>query len=236
MVVLDPTTHTYIDSDNTEYQSVTRFINKFVPEFDFDQKSKQYASKYGLDVEEVRKSWKLKNKLSTDFGTSIHEQIELSLLGQPILESFNFKESVKSITSLVREHFPKGSYLLEHTVWNKEVKIAGTSDLIVDCGDNFSIIDFKTNKQIKYTNDYESKSLLKPINHLPNGEYFKYALQLSFYAYLYSLSTNKTPYRLSFYWLKRKNNSYEDSTNSSWVRYNVPYLKEEVECLLKHAR
>jgi ATP-dependent exoDNAse (exonuclease V) beta subunit len=236
MVVLDPTTHTYIDSDNITYQSVTRFINQFVPEFDFDNKSKQYAAKYGLDVEEVRSSWRLKNKQSTDFGTLIHEEIENKLLGQVKDKDLKFKETIIQIADKVEQEFPTGEYLHEHAVWDVEYKIAGTSDLIINEGKTFSIVDFKTNKQIKYTNDYESKFLLKPINHLPNGEYFKYALQLSFYALLYKQTSKLTPNRLCFYWLKRKKGSYEDLTNSEWVRYNVPYLEEEVKTLLDYER
>lgn len=234
MVVLDPITHTYLDSDNNSYQSVTTFINGFVPKFDFDNKSKQYASKYGLDVEEVRDSWRLKNKQSTDFGTLIHENIELCLLGKTDTK-FKFKECVEDIATTIKNSF-NGKFLLEHTVWNNENKIAGTSDLIVEGKHTFDIVDFKTNKQIKYYNEYEDKFLLKPINHLPNGEYFKYSLQLSFYAYFYRLTSNKQPSRLSFYWLKRKNNSYEDLKDSKWVRYNVPYLEEEVKALLDYVR
>lgn len=236
MVVLDPTNHTYVDSDNNEYQSVTRFISKFVPEFDFDNKSKQYAAKYGLDVEDVRASWKLKNKQSTDFGTLIHEQIENILLGNIEEEDLVFKDVIQKIINKVKADFPKGKYIHEHAVWDEGYKIAGTSDLIIKESKTFSIVDFKTNKQIKYYNEYEDKFLLKPVNHLPNGEYFKYALQLSFYAYLYKQLYDLTPTRLCFYWLKRKKASYEDLTGSEWVRYNVPYLEEEVKTLLDYEK
>lgn len=231
MVILDPITHVYLDADNNQYESVTRFINKFTPQFDFESKSKKYASKYGLDVEEVRESWKQKNKQSTDFGTLIHEQIENRLLKK---ES-NYDRIIEDVAFEIEDAFV-GEYLLEHTLWDKDYKIAGTSDLIVDKKNTFSVVDFKTNKQIKYTNDFEDKFLLKPINHLPNSEYFKYALQLSFYAYLYNLKTNKQLDRLCFYWLKRKNNSYENMDNASWIRHNVPYLKEEVKALLEYAK
>jgi len=231
MVILDPINHVYLDADNNQYESVTRFINKFVPQFDFENKSKKYAAKYGLDVEEVRESWKQKNKQSTDFGTLIHEQIENRLLKK----EFDYERIIEDVAFEIEESFD-GEYLLEHTLWDTKNKIAGTSDLIVDKENTFSIVDFKTNKQIKYTNDFEDKFLLKPVDHLPNSEYFKYALQLSFYAYLYNLKTNKQLDRLCFYWLKRKNNSYENMDKASWIRHNVPYLKEEVGKLLEYGK
>ena len=162
MVILDPTTHVYLDADNNQYESVTRFINKFVPQFDFDDKSKKYAAKYGLNVEDVRSSWKQKNKQSTDFGTLIHEQIENRLLKK----KSNYDAFVDSVALEIEQKFD-GEFLLEHTVCDKDNKIAGTSDLIVDNKSTFSVVDFKTNKQIKYVNDYEDKFLLKPVKHLP---------------------------------------------------------------------
>ena len=148
-----------------------------------------------------------------------------------------FKNIVESITKTVNEDFNKGEFLTEQVVYSTEHKIAGTSDLIIDNDNSFSIVDFKTNKQIKYTNIYQDKNLLPPVSHLPNSEFFKYSLQLSFYAYFYNLKTSKHIDRLCFYWLKRKNtSSYEDLNKFEWIRFNTPYLKEEVESCIKYAK
>lgn len=236
MVTLDPTTHTYRDSNNNEYISVTRFINKFVPQFDFELKSKQYAAKYGIDVEEVRRSWNQKNKDSTEFGTKIHEQIENNLKNKNFIIQEEYSDLVTEISVEIKNKFDEGKYLLEHPVFDEGYKIAGTSDLIVDNKSVFSVVDFKTNKKIKFTNDFNDKFLFDPISHLPNSEYFKYALQLSFYAYLYEKKTQKKLSRLCFYWLKRKNDSYTSLKDCKWIRYNVPFLKEEVEMCLQYAK
>ena len=232
-ITLEPTSHTYSDELGQEYKSVTRFINQFVPHFDFEQKSKAYASKYGMNVEEVRENWTNKNKSSTDFGTKIHSLIE-SALNKKTIEPGNFFNPVKDIVDELFKLF-QGDFITESVIYDLSHKIAGTSDLIVDEGSKFSIVDFKTNKQIKYTNDFEHKYLLKPVSHLPNGEYFKYSLQLSFYAYFYQNITGKDVNRLCFYWLKRtKVEDYNNMARAKWVRYNVPYLKEEVESCLSH--
>lgn len=235
MINFNKEEHKYTDNSGEEYVSVTRFINRFVPVFDFDKKSMMYAAKYGMDVDRVRQEWKQKNLDSTDFGTKIHLRIEKALSDRDYQQT-----ECDSITDAICNEITntfKGNYLTEHIVCNPCNKIAGTSDLIIDNNDNFSIIDFKTNKQIKYTNDFDEKSLLKPISHLPNSEYFKYSLQLSFYAYFYSLLTNKAVDRLAFFWLKRKNpKDYKNTAGSVWVRYNTPYLKEEVITCLEYAR
>lgn len=233
MIILDPISHTYLDEDNNTYKSVTTLIKEFVPPFDFEKKSAQYAAKYGLDVEEVRESWRLKNKQSTDFGTKIHEEIE-TLISEGVYKGEEeHKEIIESVANTVLNSFKPGDFLLEHTVYNKNAKIAGTADIIVDKPTSFSVLDFKTNKEFKTQNQYE-KFLTGPVSHLSNGEFFKYSLQLSFYAYFYNLMTGKMVDRLCVFWLDRgKNNKdYSSVKGSKWVRYNLPYLKEEVmSCL-----
>jgi ATP-dependent exoDNAse (exonuclease V) beta subunit len=230
---LDVESHTYTDSTGEKYESVTRFINKFVPSFDFDAQSKRYAAKYGLNVDDVRAGWRKKNEDSTNFGTKIHSLIESYLNEEKIPEDKTFKV-IESICDEIRS-CNKGKYLIEEIVYNEKRKIAGMSDLIVVNGDSFNVVDFKTNKQIKHGNDYQDKFLLKPVDHLPNGEYFKYSLQLSFYAYFFTELTGKKVDRLCFYWLKRKKiENYDDLTGAQWCRYNVPYLKEEVENCLRY--
>jgi len=232
-ITLEPVSHIYSDELGQEYKSVTRFINQFAPQFDFEQKSKAYASKYGMSVETVRESWTKKNKDSTDFGTKVHSLIENALIKKTV-EPGPFFKPVKEIVNEVTSMFG-GNFITESVIYDPQHKIAGTSDLIVDGDSKFSIVDFKTNKQIKYTNEYEDKFLLNPVSHLPNGEYFKYSLQLSFYAYFYRNITGKDVDRLCFYWLKRsKVENYDDLTKAKWVRYNVPYLKEEVESCLNY--
>lgn len=235
MIILDPTTHTYLDSNDVKYKSVTTLIKDFVPKFDFDEKSKLYAAKYGLDVEEVRQSWRQKNVDSTSFGTAIHKEIE-NLINEGVYNGEpKFKEPVSEVVNTIVSDFKPGNFLLEHIVFNEEYKIAGTADVIVDNKKSFSVLDFKTNKEFKVQNPYD-KYLLEPISHLPNGEFFKYSLQLSFYAYFYSLATSKSLDRLAVYWLDRtkNNNSYTNLNKSKWVRYNLPYLKEEVIDCLNH--
>jgi ATP-dependent exoDNAse (exonuclease V) beta subunit len=227
MIIFDPEHHTYTDGDNNLYTSVTTYIKKFTPQFDFDEKSKQYAAKYGMDVQVVRESWKNKSVMSTDFGTIIHEQIEKRLQGENNIINKEFEPAILQIVDIINEKF-KGKLLIEKILSDPNYFIAGTADLIVDNADSFHLIDFKTNKQINFSNNF-GEFMHDPISHLPNSEFFKYSLQLSFYTFFYENLTNKHPKSLCFYWLKRKNNTQYDKLGKyEWIRYNVPYLKEEV--------
>jgi hypothetical protein len=231
-IKLDAATHTYTNTKNEKYKSVSSLIEQFVPFFDFEQKSYDYSIKYNIPVEEVRKDWREKNKNSTVFGKQIHSNIE-KLIKE---ENYSHKEKIyDQIGQQIKTFSKKGTKLLtEEIVYCDEFKIAGMSDLIVDRKNDFDIIDFKTNKKIKFENSFDEKFLLYPLNYLPNAEYFKYALQLSLYGLMYEKMYDKRLYRLVMFWFKRK--SPEDYTclNGTWVKYSLPFLKEEAKLLLEY--
>lgn len=232
MVVLDKKTHTYTNKAGEVYKSVSALIDQFVPFFDFEQKSYDYSLKHGIPVEEVRKSWRDKNKLSTTYGHKIHSVIE-NLISENV---FKHEDKIyNDILQQVEKFNVKQSKLKsEEIIHDETFKVAGTSDLIVERKNDFDIIDFKTNKKIKYVNPFDDKFLLFPVNNIPNSEYFKYALQLSLYGYLYELKTNKKLHRLIMFWFKRRDPENYEIFEGEWVRYSLPYLKEEAMALLEY--
>lgn len=231
-VVLDKKTHTYTTNKGEKYKSVSKLIEQFVPFFDFEQKSYDYSLKYGIPVEEVRASWREKNKKSTEYGHKIHKIIEEQIK----VKDFSHKEKIytKVLKEVQKYISIKDQIFTEEILHCDNHKIAGTSDLIIERKADFDIIDFKTNKKIKFENPYEDSFLLFPLNTIPNAEYFKYALQLSLYAYMHELKTNKKAYRLIIFWFKRKNIDDYECFDGEWVKYSLPYLKEEVELILEY--
>lgn len=90
----------------------------------------------------------------------------------------------------------------EQLVWIDEYKVAGTADLIIEHNDyEFSVGDFKTNKSIDFFNKF-GQHLLNPISHLSDCNYNIYSLQLSLYAYLFSLKSGKKCRKLFLMHLK----------------------------------
>jgi ATP-dependent exoDNAse (exonuclease V) beta subunit len=230
-ITLEPKTHTYTDAGGAKYKSVSALIEQFVPFFDFEQKSYDYSVKYGLPVEEVRSNWREKNKKSTVFGHKIHSNIE-KLISENKTE--HTEGIYDQILKEISKFYTKGAELLtEQIIHSDKYKVAGTSDLIVQRKSDFDIVDFKTNKKIKIENPF-NEFLLYPVQHLQNSEYFKYALQLSLYALMNEKLTNKKVYRLVMFWFKRKNPEDYESLDGTWVRYPIPYLKEEAELVLEY--
>ena len=226
-VTLDKKTHTYLSDKGVKFKSVSALIEQFVPFFDFEQKSYDYSIKYGIPLEEVRSNWKEKNRLSTVYGHKIHSVLEESIRSK----TFSHKEKIyDSILKELNKFVHKNEkFLSEQILFNEEYKVAGTTDLILERKNDFDIIDFKTNKKIKFENSFQDAFLLFPINNLPNAEYFKYALQLSLYAYMHELRTGKNAYRLIIFWFKRKKLEDYNCFEGEWVKYSIPYLKEEAK-------
>jgi hypothetical protein len=226
-VYLEPIKHEYINRESDKkYLSVTKFIHRFVNEFPANAIATSMSLKEGetRTKEDILAEWAGKNKKALTYGTAIHELLEKVLKSpggiyfakdkrdQKIVDAFN---EMNPITS-DRVYPERVLYLENHGV-------AGTADVIEDFDEHFNVWDFKTNKQINFIDKY-GKYMLDPVIHLSDCSYNVYALQLSFYAYMYSRETGKKVGRLGILWLNRETGNFE--------MFPIPYLKREVEALL----
>lgn len=218
--------HKYInDENNHEYISATKFLHLFEPEFDADKISGFVAKKRGITKEEVLKEWNEINKKSTTYGTKIHELMEnyikfnkIDNEYQQLYESYN-----KIISELSHDINEIHS---EKILWNDTYEIAGTSDLIIDYNnDEFSVGDFKTNKKFLYYSQYNN-NMLEPVKHLSSCQHNLYALQLSLYAYFYSLLSGK---KLRHIFLL-----YTNDITKGWEYIPCNYMHYEIIFMLKY--
>jgi hypothetical protein len=224
--ILKKSNHTYSDAQNNEYKSISSVLSKIKPKFDLEQKAVDYAVKKNMDVKDVLLLWEEKKNTGLNFGTVIHENIESYFLNKKVLDDRYF-EIIKEIYDQV---YVDGGYN-ELICFDKNKLICGTADYVYFKSNSFVIVDFKTNLKFNFENNFENKFLLNPVEHLPNSEYFVYALQLSFYAYMISKLTGLRCDNLSVYWLKRQIDT-KDKFKAKWLRYTVPYLEKEVKDIL----
>ena len=67
-------------------------------------------------------------------------------------------------------------------VWDKELKLAGSIDMLYKNPDGtFSIYDWKRSKEIIKTNRWNKYSHTECISHIPDTNYWHYCLQLNTY-------------------------------------------------------
>ena len=226
-VYLEPIKHEYINEDSgKKYLSVTKFIHKFVNEFPADRiaNSMSRRSDETRSKEDILAEWATNNKKALTYGTAVHELLERVLKApggilftkdkkdQNIIDAFN------DINPIVSDRV-----YAERVLHLEEDGIAGTADVIEDYDEYFNVWDFKTNKKINFIDKY-GKYMLSPLLHLSDCSYNIYALQLSFYAYMYSKETGKNVGRLGILWLNRETEKFEI--------FPIPYLISEVKKIL----
>ena len=220
MVVFNAENHTYKNPETGRYYtSVSGLLKKYKEPFDADFFASRTAAKTGKTKEQVLEEWAVNNKQACDKGHTVHDIFE-SYIKTGEVKDEKYIGEFKEIFN-IKDYKKVNS---EKIVYDDENEIAGTSDIIADVDDNyFDVLDFKTNKKFLFFNKY-NKYLLHPVSHLQECQYNDYSLQLSLYAYLYSLVTGKR--------LRQIRILYHDG--NKFHTYPVPYLYWEIKALIKN--
>lgn len=170
------------------------------------------APKLGMSKEEVLEMWKQSAIDACKFGTKTHLIMENYIIGKEKKEEHSLL--YESFNAIVEEDFKWAKKVWsEKLLYSDEYKIAGTADLIIEHNDfEFSVGDFKTNKKIDFANNFGQR-MLTPIEHLSDCNYNLYSLQLSLYAYLFSLLSGKKCRKLFLMHLKDDKWNYISCNN-----------------------
>lgn len=244
--------------------SVTTLIGKFKEPFDAEQKARNASlnkkSKwYGIHPTEIKEYWRNENKRSVELGVWYHDQKEKELLSSSSAQRFgNFLPVIKplfenGIKIAPDQRLIEGIYP-EHFVYLKSQGVCGQSDEVIVHDSYIHIEDHKSNKDLKkpaYVSwDKTVKTLLPPLNHVDDCKLSEYAIQLSTYMYIIlkhnpqlkvgTLALNHVVFeeedrdRFDYPIIK-----YDQESNpivKSVERIPVPYLKNEVELMLKYKK
>lgn len=186
-------THEYfsiVNGTKITYTSGTTWLHHFFEEFDpSGEITRRCALKEGISVEELKAKWKAKGNEACRFGTRTHEICEDIELNREIRNTPENEKEVKVFANAkkIAKQFYNSIDILgvEKIVFSVPLRISGTIDLFGrsrKTGD-YLIIDHKTNKTIDTENKY-NKFALNPIQHIPDLNFYHYALQLNLYQYL----------------------------------------------------
>ena len=219
--------HKYIDdSTGQSLLPSTYFINKFFEKFDTEKWSKHVAQRDGITVEEVKSMWDKKKKYSCDFGTHIHAYAEALI--KHLAEPKPIDKKEDTYFKQIKKFFQTEGYTFtdaEKIVGSANIGIAGQVDAVSKKENGIYLIDWKTNKSIDQTG-FRDKRALPPIEHLQDCNFSKYSLQLSLYRYILETENNWNIQGLILVHLL---------PTGDYNKYKVPYLKEEIISMLKHA-
>ncbi len=199
--------HTY-KVDNMKLTSVTTLLKDYFSPFDAKKIAKKLAmmqkgrngKKYKLGEEitdedkkkATQKYWKAEWKEASNHGTRIHKGLENAVRSpkdsmQAIWDNSIEERDTKKMTqgwTFLSLHSDKDTELIpELQLYDLELGLAGTIDLVITKDKKTSLADWKTNKRID-RKGYQGAMALPPISELPDCNYSKYALQLGVYAFM----------------------------------------------------
>lgn len=125
--------------------------------------------------------WSSAGKDAANSGTDEHSRREAQVLesGFIIWGGIEYHYD-PSLTILDVGNTAEPLVLVEALLWNHELKIAGLSDLLFVKDGVISIGDYKSNKEIT-RESFGGKTMLPPLQNLPDSNYWHYSLQLGLY-------------------------------------------------------
>lgn len=178
----EPIPHRYTKAGR-EFTSVTTCLHEYTQEFDAERFSKKKAEEKGVPQSEILTLWDINREYACVLGTELHFYIETYLLyGRKIETMTGIDERVLAFHEFWDKLSEKIEIIdCEILVYDEISGVAGTIDCLAKNKKTgkYIIIDWKSNKEIKYDNQWQN--LKKPFEHLEDCNFNHYSLQLSTY-------------------------------------------------------
>lgn len=204
-------TQTYAERNNLDVEEVRKKFADDKFKFCDDEKwcviANDYAQRHGRTYEDVKAEWDLNKDVAAKMGTQVHSYMENLWKRkhyQPEVPIGDYElvrqNGLAAYKSLSRRFVPIRN---EFIVYRREWALCGTIDFLCwDMGkDCLAILDWKTNKEIKKDNKWQS--CVGPLNGLPDCNYIHYSAQLSTYKLLIERVTDLRVGELALVHLKR---------------------------------
>lgn len=205
---------------------------------------KDFLEVYNISEEELNKvqqdildEWAKINKESCERGTKIHAELENSFYkaGMNVkLDKFGIGgkfQCKKNYNELDLEYGVYPEYLIYYDNPKINLHIAGQIDLLIKDGNDIIIGDWKSNAKIDQKGFYDSstrstKKMKYPLTNIEDCNLWHYYLQLSTYAWMIQKINSDFNIKRLFI--------YHFDHDGKETLYEVPYLKNDVEKMLKH--
>ena len=247
--------HKYIilTEPNIKYTSVTTWNHSHFPKFEADSiidnmmKSKSWKEghKYwGLNPEQIKSQWNTNRDAVAGAGTDLHYEIECFNNDKRFLFDYTNKELYEIYWSdnhlthdskaiewqyfinFVRDNPHLKPFRTEWTVYHDDVKISGSIDMIYENQDGtLSIYDWKRAKLITRINNFNKFALPPQICHLPDSNFWHYALQLNTYKAIIEQKYGKVVKNLFLVRL------HPDAEEKNYELIELPDLSTEIKDL-----
>jgi len=225
-----PHLYTIKGVDKSAFISVTTWNHSHFAHFDADliitnmMKGKNWVkSKYfGKTREEIKAEWELNRDEAASAGTNMHYQIECyyntglhNINNEHSIEYIYFKNFLAACPGLK-------PYRTEWMIYHEELRLAGSIDMVYENPDGtLMIYDWKRAKDIKKADAFAKYALTECISHLPDTNFWHYALQLNTYKAILEQKYGKIVTKLALVCLHPSKKNFEVIP--------VPVLKKEID-------
>lgn len=234
-ITFDEGPHIYTIDGESDFTSVTTWNHSHFKEFNADQiisrmmNSKNWTESeyFGMSKEEIKLKWDKNRDEAASAGTKMHYDIECY---------YNkVKQNNKSVEFKYFKNFCKDfknlkAYRTEWMVWDKELKFAGSIDMVfINDNKELEIYDWKRCKAIKKENKWD-KAKTKCISHIQDSNFWHYSMQLNTYKAILEKNYDKKISKMCLICL------HPDNENKNYLRYEVPDMKQEINDLFEYRK
>ena len=247
------------DTEN-KYTSVTTWNHTHFPTFNANliiknmMKGKNWKEghKYwGLTAEEIKKQWSNNSASVSSAGTDLHFEIECFMNSKVLLFDYTHYELIHQHKILIKydkrysdlgieweyfinfvSDFPKlKPYRTEWTVYDEDLKISGSIDMVYENPDGtLSIYDWKRSKEITRINNFNKFAKNKLICEMPDANFWHYALQLNTYKAILERKYGKIVTDLYLVRL------HPDAEEKNYELIKLPNLSKEINELFEERK
>ena len=190
-------------------------------------KSKNWKNSkyYGKTKNEIIEEWDKNRDEAAELGTKLHYDIECYYNNNKII---NNSIEYGYFNKFVKDNLGLKPYRTEWTIYDKQLKLAGSVDMIFENPDGtLMIYDWKRCKEIKKDNRWDT-STHPFLSHIPDCNLWHYSLQLNTYKALLEKNYNKKITKMCLLCL------HPNNKNNSYLEYEVPDMSVEMDNLLNH--
>jgi len=245
-IKFDAGPHIYtIELDNgvkdSGYMSVTTWNHSHFNKFDADAIIKKMMNGknwnpqnvyYGKTAKEIKDGWNKNRDEAAREGTKLHYDIECYYNGiamaagsennSPEYKQFiAFTKYITENESLANNYKP---YRTEWMIWHEDLRFAGSIDMVFEREDGtLMIYDWKRCKEIKKSTSFNTFAKTECIDHIPDTNFWHYALQLNTYRAILEEKYGKKVSEMCLVCLH--------PDNASFQLHKVPVMDNEIKSL-----
>jgi ATP-dependent exoDNAse (exonuclease V) beta subunit len=205
---------------------------------------------WGMTPETIKAQWNANGSAVSGAGTDMHFEIECfmndkrmqceythkelyQIYKSDFIVRFNQIHEKKSLEWKYFIEFVKDTqhlkpYRTEWTIYHEELKLAGSIDMVYENPDGtLSIYDWKRSKDITRVNNFNKYALTECICHMPDSNFWHYALQLNTYKAILEEKYGKKVHELYLVRL------HPDNEEKSYELIKLPDLSKEIRELFQ---